>query len=178
LTLNDEPVHLNASTSARKSSGSSAGSIRRRKVRFGSAFEITIGARYSSPFASATPRATPFRTRIARTSAPVRMCAPCARAALAIAPGDGTHPAARETPQAADPADAAHLVVEQHVGGAWRARPAVRADHAVRGERDLELGRLEPAIQEVGHALGQHAHQRDAVLRPERGTASHYLQQR
>jgi hypothetical protein len=51
----------------------------------GSAFERTIGAAISSPFASATPRTRPPRATIRATGAPVRISAPKLRAADAMA---------------------------------------------------------------------------------------------
>ena len=51
----------------------------------GSALESTAPASISSPEASVTPVARPPRTSMRATSASVRISAPCARAAEAIA---------------------------------------------------------------------------------------------
>ena len=59
---------------------------------------------------------------------------------------------------------AAHAVMQQDVGGAGRARPAVGADHAVGGERDFELLGFEPFVQKIGGALREDLDQPDDFL--------------
>ena len=54
-------------------------------MRRGSALDNTRLARISSPLASATPVARPFSTSTCATGASVRISAPAARAAAAIA---------------------------------------------------------------------------------------------
>ena len=56
-----------------------------RKVRFGSRFETTMFARYSLPFAVATPVTRPLRTSTRSTGASVMISPPCALNAEAIA---------------------------------------------------------------------------------------------
>ena len=81
------------------------------------------GRRPRSPrrYSSATPVARPPRTRIRATGASVRISAPRARAATAMAFADAAGAALGDAPGAERAVDLAHVVVEQHVGGARRA---------------------------------------------------------
>ena len=87
FTLPELPRNLKRRTCASKSAGSTRGSRSWRNVRRTSAEEITTPAGISSPLSRTTPvarsRAGESLTRL--TPAPVRISAPCARAALAIA---------------------------------------------------------------------------------------------
>ena len=107
--------------------------------------------------------ARPFVTRIFATGA---WCGSRRRGARRIGDGvrDRAHAAAHESPQSAMSVHAAHAVVQQNVRRAGRARPAVGADHAVGGERHLDLLGLEPLVQEVGGALREDLHQADDLL--------------
>ena len=73
------------------------------------------------------------------TGALVRISAPLRARGIGDGVRDRAHAAAHESPQAAMAVDAAHAVMQQDVGRAGRARAAVGADHAVGGERDLDL---------------------------------------
>ena len=68
------------SMSSRKSAGRSPRSTSCRKPTCGCTQLTTVGARSSSPFASATPVARPLRVRIRATGDPVRISAPNASA--------------------------------------------------------------------------------------------------
>ena len=59
----------------------------------------------------------------------------------------------REAPGAERAVDLAHVVVQQHVGGAGRARPEERADDAARRLGALERIELEPLVEQVGRGL-------------------------
>ena len=72
------------------------GSVSLSSVRLGSALEITAFALISSPVESSTPVAAPSFTRISMTSAPVRISAPAAFAAEAMACGECAHAAGGE----------------------------------------------------------------------------------
>ena len=75
--------------------------------------------------------------------------------------GDRAGAAARQAPRAERAVDLAHVVVQQHVGGARRAHAEERADDARRRHRRLEHVGLEPLIEEVDRA---HRHQLDLVV--------------
>ena len=111
-------------------------------------------------FAARRPCARPSRTRIFSTGALVRISAPLAARRIGDGIRNRAHAAAHEAPQSAMAAHAAHAVVQQDVGGAGRARTAVGADHAVGGERDLDLFGFEPLVQKIGGALREDLDQR------------------
>ena len=67
--------------------------------------------------------------------------------------GDGSHAAAHESPKTALAANAAHAVMQKDVRGAGRTRTAICADDAVGGQRNLDFGRFEPFVEEIGGAL-------------------------
>ena len=89
------------------------------------------------------------------------MTAPLAARRIGDRVRDRAHAAAHEAPQSAMAVHAAHAVVQQNVRRAGRARAAVGADHAVGGERDLDLLRLEPFVQKLRRALREDLHQPD-----------------
>ena len=72
--------------------------------------------------------------------------------------GDGARAALREAPRPVVSVDLAHVVVEQHVGGARRTRAQERSDDPARRDRRLQRVGLEPLVDEVG---GAHRHQLD-----------------
>ena len=63
--------------------------------------------------------------------------------------GDTTHPALRESPDLAHALQGADVVVRENVCRSRGARADHLADHGVGRERDLDLVRLEPLVQEV-----------------------------
>ncbi len=79
---------------------------------------------------------------------------------------DPTHPAAHVAPHAAHAVALTHDMVKEHVRGAGHRRRGHRADYGIGRERDLEILRLEPAIEnrtrgasenlDRGRALGSH----------------------
>ena len=128
-----------------------------RKVRLTSRFETTTAALISSPPSSTTPVARPLRTRI---------CVDRRRGAHHAAARlqgrgerlrDGAHAAARETPGAHRAVDAAHVVMQQHVGGARRARPERGADDRAAAQVRLDDLALEVLLEHVGAAHGEEA---------------------
>ena len=72
--------------------------------------------------------------------------------------GDRAGAAARETPGAKCAVDLAHVVVQQHVGGAGRAHAEKRADDSRRRHRGLEHVGLEPLVEEIDGAHGHELH--------------------
>ena len=114
-------------------------------------------ARISSPPASTTPWARPCFTRICSTGAIAAYRAAARRQRGRERLGDRAHAAARETPGADGPVDAAHVVMQQHVGGTRRARPERRADDRAAGHVRLDDPALEVLIQQVGAAHGPEA---------------------
>src|SRR5579863_7756259 len=72
---------------------------------------------------------------------------------------DGAGAAARESPGAEGAVNLAHVVVQQHVGGAGRAYAEKGADNARGGHRRLEHIGLEPLVEKVGGAHGHELHQ-------------------
>ena len=74
---------------------------------------------------------------------------------------DGAGAAARQAPRAERAVDLAHVVVEQHVGGARRSHAEKRADDARRRHRRLEHVGLEPLVEKVDRA---HRHELDLVV--------------
>ena len=78
----------------------------------------------------------------------------CSRSRTATEPV----PPLRHAPGAERAVDLAHVVVQQHVGRAGRARPLERADDARGAHRRLQRLGLEPLVEEVGRA---HRHQLD-----------------
>src|SRR5437899_2776611 len=85
LSLKDEDSNRIRATARANSGGRFSSPTRPRSVRFGSALLRTAVPSTMVPSASSTPTARPFRTRIRRTVELVRMSAPKARAARAIA---------------------------------------------------------------------------------------------
>ena len=71
--------------------------------------------------------------------------------------GDGRAHAARavlgEAPRAEGTVDLAHVVMQQHVGGAGRAGPEEGADDAAGGFRALERIEFEPLVEQVAGRL-------------------------
>src|SRR5580692_4651852 len=131
LSLPEEPRILKRRTCARNSGGRCCGATVSRKVRRTSRLETTTPARISSPPASLTPVARPPRTRICSTGALLRSVPP-----LAISEAHGA-------------VDAAHVVVQQHVGGAGRARPERGADDGAAGQMRLDDLALEIFIEQI-----------------------------
>ena len=161
-----EPVAPHARR--RNSAGSSRAPTNWRNVRRGSTLDSTTSASSSSPVASVTPTARPCLTRMPATGASVRISAPASRAAPAIACEMAPVPPLRKTPRAKRPVDLAHVVMEQHVGGAGRPHAQERADDARRGHRRLQDVGLEPLIEEVGRA---HRHELEVDSGGRRRTA-------
>src|SRR5216683_2990304 len=73
-----------------------------------------------------------------------------------VADGAGAAPA--ETPRAEGAVDFAHVVMEEHVGSAWRADAEEGADDAGGGHGGFEDVGLEPLVEKVG---GAHGHELD-----------------
>jgi hypothetical protein len=67
---------------------------------------------------------------------------------------------------------AAHAVVHQDVGRAGGTRAAVRADHAIGRERDFDLGRFEPFVEQVGGALREDLHEAGNLARAQLAEAA------
>ena len=116
---------------------------------------------------STTPRARPFSTRMLLDRRVGSDLGAAAGGRFRDGVRDRAHAAAHESPQPALAADAAHDVMQQDVGGAGRARSAVRADDAVGGERDFDFVRFEPFVEEIGRALREDFHQTDDFFRGE-----------
>src|SRR5437867_5951698 len=72
---------------------------------------------------------------------------------------DHSHPPPHKTPEPAMSAHSAHAVMQQNIGGAWRARAAVGPYHSISRERNLDLRRFEPLIQKIRGALGENPNQ-------------------
>ena len=79
---------------------------------------------------STTPVARPSSTLIRSMGASVRISTPASRGRARDRLADGARAAAREAPGAERAVDLAHVVVQQHVGGARRAHAQERADDA------------------------------------------------
>ena len=111
------------------------GSIRPRNVRFGSAPETTARAAISSPLARTTALTLPSLTRTRATSASVRISAPAARAAAAMASESAPMPPATKVAGPAECGSKAawssrFAVVPLDQGPAnipWMPRPAIAA---------------------------------------------------
>src|SRR5688500_2177811 len=86
LTLPDEPRVRKFWIDVTKSSGKCLPSTNCRKVRFGSAADMTTLDWSSSPFSSVTPTARPFLTMTCFTEQLTRISTPSATAALRIEP--------------------------------------------------------------------------------------------
>ncbi len=113
----------------------------------------TIGARSSSPSARrhAADPAVHREHAIDRGLGPDLGAERASRAFARL--GDRAHPAFDESPaRHLAVADIAHRVMHQDVGGARRIRSGPRADDAVHGLEALHLGRLEPALEQIGRA--------------------------
>ena len=125
-----------------------------RKLRFGSAADMTTFARSSSPFSSATPAARPLLHDDllhgrARCGSPRRARAPN----CAIAARHAAGAVLGEAPGAERAVDLAHVVVQQHVGRARRMRAQERADDAARRLGAFERIELEPLVEQIGRRL-------------------------
>ena len=81
---------------------------------------------------------------------------------------DGTRAALLESPGAECAVDLSHVMVEQHVGGAGRARPQEGADDSARRLGGLERIELEPLVEVVGAAHGHELVERVEALGAER----------
>ena len=120
---------------------------------FGSRFDATIPAReflrHSPARRRTRGRRAPAHGRPARScGSPRRGCGPMRRSLPKPRPCR-----LARSPRVRACRHAAHAVVHQDVGGACRARAAVGADHAIGGERDLDLRRFEPLVEKIGRAL-------------------------
>ena len=157
FSLPDEPRILNRRTPFRNSSGSSPGSMWRRKVRLTSMLETTIGAWNSSPFASATPVTRLLRTRKRSTPAPGPDLAAGGLERSTQRAADRTHAAAREAPGADRAVHVAHIVVQQHIGRARRVDAQPGADDPAAGQMRLDHRRLEELVEKVADRHGPKA---------------------
>ena len=149
----------------------------RRAVCRNVSFGIEIGGDVAAPRSPRRPRAP---RRVTRPFShhdllrPAHWCGsrrPLARAEAAIASDTAPMPPRTNPHKSAMAVHAAHAVVQQDVGGAGRARAAVGADHAVGGQRHLDLFGFEPLVQKFRGALREDLDQRHHVLRA-RGRAS------
>src|SRR5690606_30724573 len=66
--------------------------------------------------------------------------------------GDRSHSTRDKAPGALVAVQVAEEVVELDIGGAWRERSGVDADHSPRAEWGLDLLRLEKSVEDVGDA--------------------------
>src|SRR5581483_11054458 len=140
-----------ARTAATNSGGSARSPTSPRNVTCASAFEATCRARNSVPSARATPVTRPSRVRMLVTGLLTRISAPCAcaaRASACVIPPLPPHPAPHVPPHPPHPVALAHDVVKQHIRRSRHRRRRHGADDRVGGEGDLELLRLEPAVED------------------------------
>src|SRR6185312_635277 len=77
---------------------------------------------------------------------------------------DGAHPAADKAPETALAVYTAHAVMHQDVCRSRRPWAAIRSDDRIRRERDLNLVRFKPFIEEIGGALRENLHEADHLL--------------
>ena len=119
LTLPDEPRNLKRRTSCLELRVERARleQVEERDRRVGRD-EDDVGLDLLADSRATTPVARPSRTMIRATGASVRISAPSARAARAIAFDDAAGAALRDAPGAEGAVDLAHVVVEQDVGRA------------------------------------------------------------
>ena len=116
------------------------------------------GAKYSSPFAVATPTALPSLTRICAIGGlRLDLDSELARR-IGDGVGDRAGAAAGKAPGAEGAVDLAHVVVQQHVGGARRAHAEEGADDARGRHGGLEHVGLEPLVEKVDRAHGHQLH--------------------
>ena len=128
---------------AQKSSGSSFASTSRVISVLAFRFEMTKGARCSSPNSVTTPVARPSLDQDLGDRAVGLDLEPEAGAGLRDRLGDRAHAALDEAP-AAGPLMLAHQVVQEDVGGARRLGAGEGADRGVVGEHRLDHVALEP----------------------------------
>src|SRR5688572_24673404 len=70
-------------------------------------------------------------------------------------PGDCAHSPANKTPEPAMAVNLSHDVMQEDIGGAGSARPGVGADHAIEGQRYLQLLGFKPFLQKMSRALSK-----------------------
>ena len=143
---------MNSRARLRNAGGRSFSSKSLRKVRFGSRFETTMFARYSLPFAVATPvdpavaHQHALDRRVGDDLAAVRLERRRDRLR------HRAHAAASEAPGADRAVDVAHVVMQQHVRRARRVHAHRGADDAAAREVRLDEVGLEVLAEEVGDA--------------------------
>ena len=131
--------------------------------------------REGAAVASSTPRARPPSTTTRATSAPVRISAPCSRAASAIIRGHLAHAAGDEAP-GHGAGRVGRMLVQQRDAGAGVRRPGERVRDRVPAQRRLHVLRLEARVQvaprrrrqELGGTLGDAAAAGGAEPDPDR----------
>ena len=153
LTLPDEPRTRNLLDRLRRTRpGNACASTNCRKRA------LRVGGRHHDPGAQlvavlerdAASRGRPRTITLLPPARSVRISTPSARAGLRDRRADAAGAVLGEAPGAERAVDLAHVVMQQHVRGARRARPEERADDAARGLRALERVELEPLVEQVG----------------------------
>ena len=152
LSFPDEPRIFQFFAFSTIAAGRSLGSKIFVYVRRGSRLETTMSAWYSVPFSVTTPATRPPLTMTWATGASVTISPPKDFERVRDGFRDGAHAAAREAPGADRAVHVAHVVVQQHVGGARRIHAHCRADDAAAREMALDRVRLEVLVEEVGDA--------------------------